>query len=153
MPGSARAYGRPGGAARTKGRGLGASEADACAMLKEERAATLTQFLVTRLVMQGGEEADGTLVSQDVQKTREFAVEAARCRHNQREKGLVVVTEVIWTVFIALRFRHSRVNEHLVKIGVAKLAVTRRVDDVAMKIMNDCNVDDEVRAPGNVQTL
>ena len=62
MPGSARAYGRPGGAARTKGRGLGASEADAGAMLKEERAATLTQFLVTRLVMQGGEEADGTLV-------------------------------------------------------------------------------------------
>ena len=39
---SARAYGRPGGAARTKGRRLGASEADACAMLKEERAATLT---------------------------------------------------------------------------------------------------------------
>ena len=31
--------------------------------------------------------------------------------------------------------------------------MTRRVDDVAMKIMNDCNVDDEVRAPGNVQTL
>ena len=75
-----RAYGRPWGAARTKGRGLGASEADACAMLKEERAATLTQFLVTRLVMQGGEEADGrgdgTLVSQE--KTREFGVEAAR---------------------------------------------------------------------------
>jgi hypothetical protein len=58
---------------------LGASEADACAMLKEERAATLTQFLITRLVLQGGEEADGTLVSQDVQETREFAVEAAGC--------------------------------------------------------------------------
>ena len=124
MPGSARAYGRPGGGARTKGRGLGASEADACAMLKEERAATLTQFLVTRLVMQGGEEADGTLVSQDVQKTREFAVEAAGCRHNQREKGLVVVTEVIWTVCVAVRFRHSRVNEHLVGIGVARLTVS-----------------------------
>ena len=46
MPGSAHADGRPGGGARMKGRGLGASEADACAMLKEERAATLTQFLV-----------------------------------------------------------------------------------------------------------
>ena len=132
---------------------LCASEANSCAMLKEERATTLTQFLVTRLVIQGGEEADGALVSQDVKKTHEFTVETARCRHNQREKGLVVVTEVIWTVFIALRFRHSRVNEHLVRIGVAKLTVTRRVDDVAMKIMNDCNVDDEVRAPGNVQTL
>jgi len=114
---SARTYGRPGGGARTKSRGLGASEANACAMLKEERAATLTQFLVTRLVMQGGEEADGPLVSQDVQETHEFAVEAARCRHNQREKGLVVVTEVIWTEFVALRFRHSRVNEHLVGLG------------------------------------
>jgi hypothetical protein len=76
-------------------------------MLKEERATTLTQFLVTRLVMQGCEEADGTLVSQDVKKTHEFNVETARCRHTQREKGLVVVTEVIWTVFIALRFRHT----------------------------------------------
>ena len=83
MPGrrSARAYGRPWGAARTKGRSLSASEANACAVLKEERAATLTQFLVARLIMQGGEEADGTLVSQDVKKTHEFAVEAARCRH------------------------------------------------------------------------
>ena len=124
MPGSARADGRPGGAARTKGRGLGASEADACAMLKEERAATLTQFLVTRLVMQGGKEADGTLVSQEVKETREFAVEAAGCRHNQREKGLVVMTEVIRTVCVALRLRHSRVNEHLVGIGVARLTVT-----------------------------
>jgi hypothetical protein len=117
-------------------------------MLKETCATTLTQFLVTRLVIQGGEEADGTLVSQDVKKTHEFTVETAGCRH----KGLVVVTEVIWTLFIALRFRH-RVNEHLVRIGVAKLTVTRRVDDVAMKIMNDCNVDDEVCGAGNVQTL
>jgi hypothetical protein len=92
-------------------------------------------------------------VSQDVKKTHEFTVETARCRHNQREKGLVVVTEVIWTVFIALRFRYSRVNEHLVRIGVARLTVTHRVDDVAMKIMNECNVDDEVRRPGNVQAL
>jgi hypothetical protein len=81
----------PGGGARTKGRGLGASEADACALLKEERAATLTQLLVARLVMQGGEEADGPLVSQDVQETHKFAVEAAGCRHNQREKGPVII--------------------------------------------------------------
>ena len=123
MPGSARADGRPGGGARTKGRGLGASEADACAMLKEERAATLTQFLVTGLVLQGGEEADGPLVSQDVQETNKFAVEAVGCRHNQREKGLVVVTEVIRTVCVAMRLRHGRVNEHLVGVGVARLTV------------------------------
>ena len=87
---------------------MGASEADAGAMLKEERAATLTQFLVTGLVLQGGEEADGPLVSQDVQETHKFAVEAVGCRHNQREKGLVVVTEVVRTVCVALRLRHSR---------------------------------------------
>jgi hypothetical protein len=62
-------------------------------MLKEERAATLTQFLVTRLVMQGGEEADGSLVSQDVNKTHEeFTVETARCERKPvyvcvRERG------------------------------------------------------------------
>jgi hypothetical protein len=72
---------------------------------------------------------------------------------NQREKGLVVVTEVIWTAFVSLRFRHSRVNEQLVRIGVARLTVTCRVDDVAMKIMNKSNVDDEVRRPSNVQAL
>ena len=43
VPGSAHAGGGPAGAARTKGRGLGASEADAGAMLIEERAAKLTQ--------------------------------------------------------------------------------------------------------------
>ena len=122
-------------------------------MLKKERAATLTQFLVTRLVMQGGEEADGPLVSQDVQETRKFAVEAAGYRHKQGEKGLVVVTEVIWTAFVSLRFRHSRVNEQLVRIGVARLTVTCRVDDVAMKIMNKCDVDDEVRRPSHIQPL
>ena len=67
-------------------------QADARAMLKEKRATTLTQFLVTRLVIQGGEEADGTLVSQDVKKTHEFTVETARCRHNRplcRSQGQV----------------------------------------------------------------
>jgi hypothetical protein len=123
VPGSARADGRPAGAARTKGRGVGTSESDAGAMLKEERAAALKQFLVTRLVLQGGEEADGPLVSQDVQETHKFAVEAAGCRHNQREKGLVVVTEVVRTACVALRLRHSRVNEHLIGVGVARLTV------------------------------
>ena len=144
---------QPSVTAHTKGSGLSTGKANEHAMLKEKRATTLTQFLVTRLVIQGGEEADGTLVSQDVKKTHEFTVETARCRQNQREEGLVRVMEVIRTVFIALRFRHSRVNEHLVGIGVAKLTVTRRVDDVAMKIMNKCDVDDEVRRPGHIQAL
>ena len=72
-------------------------------------------------------------MSQDVKKTHEFAVEAAGCRHNQREKGLVVVTEVVRTVCVALRLRHSRVNEHLVGVGVARLTVAGRVGDIALK--------------------
>ena len=31
--------------------------------------------------------------------------------------------------------------------------MTCRVYDVAMKIMNKCNVDDEVRRPSNIQAL
>jgi hypothetical protein len=69
VPGSAHADGRPAGAVRTKCRGLGASEANAGAVLIEEHAATLTQLLVTGFVLQGGEEADGPLVSQEVQET------------------------------------------------------------------------------------
>ena len=105
---------------------MGASEADACAVLEEERAATLTHFLVARLVLQGGEEADCALVSQKVEETREITVESARCRHNQREdkESLVMVTEVVWTVCVAVRFRYSRIDEHLVGIGVARLTVT-----------------------------
>ena len=36
---------------------------------------------------------------------------------------------------------------------MARLTVTCRVDDVAMTVMNKCNVDDEVRRPSNVQGL
>ena len=71
VPGSAHAGGGPAGAARTKCRGLSASEANAGAVLIEERAATLTQFLIAGLVLQSGEEADGPLVSQEVQETHD----------------------------------------------------------------------------------
>ena len=53
-------------------------------------------------------------------------------------------------------FRHGLVREHLVWIGVAKLTMTISVSDIAMKLMNDCNVDDcndEVPHPGDVQLL
>ena len=54
---------------------------------------------------------------------------------------------------MALCFRHSLVREHLVWIGVAKVTMTIRVDDITLKLMNDCKVDDEVPHPGNVQLL
>ena len=78
-PGSAGADGGPAGAARTKCRGLSASEANAGTVLIEERAATLTQFLIAGLVLQSGEEADGPLVSQEVQEAHKFAVKATGC--------------------------------------------------------------------------
>ena len=68
LPGSADADGGPAGAARTKCRGLSASEANAGTVLIEERAATLTQFLIAGLVLQSGEEANSPLVSQEVQE-------------------------------------------------------------------------------------
>ena len=108
-PGSANADGGPAGAAGTKCCGLSAGEANAGTVLIEESAATLTQFLLAGLVLQSSEEANGPLVSQEVQEAHKFAVEAAGCRHNQGEKGLVVMTEVVRAICVALRLRHGRV--------------------------------------------
>ena len=77
-PGSAGADGGPAGATSTKCCGLSAGEADAGTVLIEESAATLTQFLLGRLVLQSGKEAKGPLVSQEVQETHKFAVKARR---------------------------------------------------------------------------
>ena len=63
-----------------------------------------------RTVLQSGKEAKGPLVSQEVQEAHKFAVKAAGCRHNQGEKGLVVMTEVIRAIPVALRLRHGRVE-------------------------------------------
>ena len=152
-PGSANADGGPAGAAGTKCCGLSAGEANAGTVLIEESAATLTQFLLAGLVLQSGEEAKGPLVSQEVQEAHKFAVEAAGCRHNQGEKGLVVMTEVVRAICVALRLRHGRVDEHLVRVGVARLTVTGGVSDTAVKVVNEGDVDDEIRRPGHVQTL
>ena len=55
-----------------------ACKANARTVLKEKRATTLTQFLIARLIIQCGEEADRTPVSQDVKETHKFAVETAK---------------------------------------------------------------------------
>ena len=127
--------------AHTKSSGLSTSKANARAMLKEKRATTLTQFLVTRFIIQCAKETKSTLVSQDVKETHKFTVKTARSRHNQREKSLIVVAEVVRTIFIALCFRHGHINEDFVRIVVAELTMTRRVSNLAMKIMNDGNIN------------
>ena len=70
----ASARGRPSVTAHTEGSGLSTGKANARAMLKEKRATTLTQFLVARLVIECGKEADGTPVSQDVKETHKFTM-------------------------------------------------------------------------------
>ena len=62
----------PAGAAGAKCGGSSAGEADAGTVLIEESAATLTQFLLARLVLQSGKEAKGPLVSQEVQEAHKF---------------------------------------------------------------------------------
>ena len=54
---------------------------------------------------------------------------------------------------VALRLRHRLVDEHLIWIGVAKLTMAIRLSNTAMKLVNHSNIDDDVRRPGNVQTL
>ena len=134
----------PAGAAGTKSGGPSAGEADASTVLIEVSAATLTQFLLARFVLQSGKEAKGPLVSQEVQEAQKFAVKATGCRHNQGEKGLVVMTEVIRAIPVALRLRHSRVDKHLVRVRVTRLTVTGGVRDTAVKVVDDGDVDDEV---------
>ena len=129
----------PAGAAGTKCCGSSAGEANAGTVLIEKSAATLTQFLLAGLVSQSGEEANSPLVSQEVQEAHKFAVKATGCRHNQGEKGLVVMTEVVRAICVALRLRHGRVDEHLVRVGVARLTVTGGVHDTAVKVVNNIN--------------
>ena len=72
----------PAGAAGAKCGGSSAGEADAGTVLIEESAATVTQFLLAGLVLQSSEEANGPLVSQEVQEGHKFAVKATGCRHD-----------------------------------------------------------------------
>ena len=44
--------------------------------------------------------------------------------------------------------RHSPLG-----VGVARLTVAGGVGDIALKIMNKGDVDDEIRRPGHIQTL
>ena len=143
----------PAGAAGAKCCGSSAGEANAGTVLIEESAATLTQFLLARLVLQSGKEAKGPLVSQEVQEAHKFTVKAAGCRHNQGEKGLVMMTEVIRAIPVALRLRHGRVDKHLVRVRVARLTVPVGVRDTAVKVVVDGDIDDEIRRPGHVQAL
>ena len=145
----------PAGAAGTKSGGSSAGEADASTVLIEVGAATLTQFLLARLIFQSGKskEEKGPLMSQEVQEAQKFAVKATGCRHDQGEKGLVVMTEVVRAIPAALRLRHSRVDKHLVRVRVARLTVTGGVRDTAVKVVDNGDVDDEIRRPGHVQAL
>ena len=86
----------PAGAAGAKCCGSSAGEANAGTVLIEKRPDVDTvPPRKARTVLQSGKEAKGPLVSQEVQEAHKFAVKAAGCRHNQGEKGLVVMSEVI----------------------------------------------------------
>ena len=56
-------------------------------------------------------------------------------------------------ICVALHLRHRLVNKHLIWIGVAKLTMSLILSDTAMKLVNHSDINDDVRRPGNVQTL
>ena len=66
-----------------EGGGLRGSQADALAMLEEERAPSMAHFLVRWLVVEELKVADGAPVSQDVEKTHEFIMKTPRSGQNQ----------------------------------------------------------------------
>ena len=63
--------------------------------IPRNRARNQQFLLATRLVTKGVKEVDCAPVSQNVKETHKLTVEAARCRHNQRQESLVAVMEVI----------------------------------------------------------
>ena len=73
------------------GGSLSSGQADAGAMLEEERAPSLAQVFVRRLVVEDLEIADGTPVSQDVEETHKFIVETPRSGQNQGQECRVMI--------------------------------------------------------------
>ena len=73
------------------GGGLCGSQADACAMLEEERAPSLAQVFVRRLVVEDLEGADSASMSQDVEETHKFVVETPRSGQNQGQECRVTI--------------------------------------------------------------
>ena len=71
--------------------GLCGSQADACAMLEEERAPSLAQFLVRWLVVEDLKVADGAPVSQDVEETHKFIVKTPRSGQNHGQECRVMM--------------------------------------------------------------
>ena len=89
-----------------EGGGLRGSQADACAMLKEERAPSLAQFLVRWLVVEDFKVADGAPVSQDVEKAHKFVMKTPRSGQNQGQECRVMILYVISTIRATLHLVH-----------------------------------------------
>ena len=80
------------------GGSLCSGQADAGAMLEEERAPSLAQVFVRRLIVEDLEVVDGTPVSQDVEETHKFVVETPRSGQNQGQECSVMILYVISTI-------------------------------------------------------
>ena len=91
------------------GGSLCSGQADACAML-EERAQSLAQVFMRRLIVEDLEVADGTPVSQDVEETHKFIVETPRSGQNQGQECRVMILYVISTICATLHLVHRSVN-------------------------------------------
>ena len=79
-------------------------------MLEEERAPSLAQFLMRRLVVEDLEVAKGAPVSRDVEETRKFVMESSRSGQNQGQESRVTILYVVWTIGAALHLGYSPVN-------------------------------------------
>ena len=52
-----------------------------------------------------------------------------------------------------MHFRRGLIDEHFIWIGMARLTITIRLSNTAMKFVNHGNINDEVRYPSNLQPL
>jgi hypothetical protein len=131
------------------------SKADEGTMLKKEGTTTLTQFRMTRFITKWLEELEGqsTSISQKIEEAHEFTIKTARHWHNQRQKGFVLIMQVVLTVAVAHNLLHCHVVEDPIRVMMSKATVLDDVSRAAMKIINHASVNDEVGCPCNVQIL
>ena len=129
------------------GCGLGAGQADVGANVPEELAAAPLESVVAEVgVTNVTEKLRSPGVGEDVEHAEELAVNAARRGDNRRHEGASVVDgHVALPILVNLLGRPQ--IQPTVWVLIPEGAVTRDVNGVSNKVVDDRNVHDEATSP------
>ena len=100
------------------------------------------------------EPALGASMGEDVEEAQELAVDAPGCAHDAREEGVGNTCPRGVGLPVATHLGPRCRLEELVWLGVPELPVEADVDHVvASKLVDECNIDDEVGIASDVCAL